>query len=260
VTAADTAAGFGGVTPSQVAANIALHGVFGGVQSKIGGGDFRSGFVSSLFTTMAMEGIEGALPGDGNYYLRITIAAMVGGTIEKVAGGKFANGAINGAYAQMFNKEAHREEGAGGTGMDYLEQLWKELFGRITPEEAKLNRAKVIPDAIQVSGAALGGSLSVTVDRNQIYFGAGTSLPLSPSVSAGAIYIDSTYNVNKVGDTFLRGLSYSGSVCYFGCFGLIAAPNGPGMGASRALYLGVGVGVGVQNQVTPDAWVFKWRK
>ena len=95
------------LTGAQFAAKVALHGLAGGVMSKLGGGKFGHGFVSAGGTQLASAKISlignGATAYTAN---RIVAAAVVGGSIAEVTGGKFANGAMTSAFAWAFSRAA----------------------------------------------------------------------------------------------------------------------------------------------------------
>ncbi len=91
---------FGGIalTGRQIAAQISLHAITGGVVAELQGGKFAHGFISAGFTKGALGGVG------GNFGTRLVAHAVVGGTVSKLTGGKFANGARTGAFQFLFNE------------------------------------------------------------------------------------------------------------------------------------------------------------
>ncbi len=88
------------------AEKIFAHGLAGGVESQIQGGNFGSGFASAAVAQgfapkiSAIRGFEGARAA------RIAAAALVGGTTASISGGKFVTGAVTAAFLRSFNDEA----------------------------------------------------------------------------------------------------------------------------------------------------------
>lgn len=96
-----TAAANGAYTMStnQAIANVALHGVRGGVTSVVSGGDFRSGFLAGSFGAF---GDVTKLSGD--YFVG---SAIFGGVGAKLGGGDFAEGALTAVIGKAFNDCMH---------------------------------------------------------------------------------------------------------------------------------------------------------
>lgn len=89
--------GIGGVGAQKVI-KVVVHGVMGGISSKLQGRSFRDGLISGAMSAMG--------PGEHSKYsdnTKTAIAAALGGTASHLTGGKFANGAITGAFANIFN-------------------------------------------------------------------------------------------------------------------------------------------------------------
>ena len=99
---------FGGnyLTASQVAGQIGLHGLTGGVLAEMQGGDFIQGFVSAGFTKAALGSGPGMAVAEGSFAGRVAVYAIVGGTASSLTGGKFANGATTAAFQVLFNEMA----------------------------------------------------------------------------------------------------------------------------------------------------------
>ena len=86
------------------AAKTVAHGVVGGVVAELGGGRFRTGFISAGAAQFAAPWIDGLDEGNsGISAARVTAAAVVGGTVARLGGGKFANGAVTAAFGRLFN-------------------------------------------------------------------------------------------------------------------------------------------------------------
>ncbi|WP_415882112.1 RHS repeat-associated core domain-containing protein [Neptuniibacter sp. QD34_54] len=99
------AAGYiGGLDKLETFGKAMAHGVVGGVSSKLQGGKFASGFISSAFA----KSISGHVKtwADGNYFKGAVAMAMVGGTASVLGGGKFGNGAMTSAIQYLFNEVA----------------------------------------------------------------------------------------------------------------------------------------------------------
>ncbi|MBN1007895.1 RHS repeat-associated core domain-containing protein, partial [Amphritea pacifica] len=94
---------------------IGMHGLVGGITSKMQGGKFGQGFLSAAFTQAVSIGAKGtslfktaagrALNAAERANNAI-IAAAIGGTAALVGGGKFMNGAVTGAFSRMLNDDA----------------------------------------------------------------------------------------------------------------------------------------------------------
>lgn len=114
----------------------AVHGVVGGALSMVQGGSFLEGFAANAVGAAAGVASERAFgnagTGDtGDYFGRVTVAAIAGGSASTLTGGKFANGAVTAAFAQMWNAEY------GGIGHNRPPSKLMELLG----SAAKLGRA-----------------------------------------------------------------------------------------------------------------------
>ncbi|MDK2597442.1 RHS repeat domain-containing protein [Pseudoalteromonas obscura] len=94
------------LTGGQVAAQIGVHAVVGGVSTEMSGGKFGHGFVSAGIT----KGAGGVfLPGGGDLEFSqiakgAVISAIIGGTVSEITGGKFSNGARTGAMQYVLNQ------------------------------------------------------------------------------------------------------------------------------------------------------------
>ncbi|MBN0989879.1 hypothetical protein [Amphritea pacifica] len=109
------AAGFVGAssafsTLSSPAGSVALraigHGVVGGISSRLQGGRFVHGFMSSAFTK-AVSGKVSRGFGADKYMKRVTgaiTAGIIGGTASRLGSGSFANGAQTSAFQYLFNE------------------------------------------------------------------------------------------------------------------------------------------------------------
>lgn len=96
------------LTSGQIAAQISLHAVAGGVFNVIQGGEFGHGFASAGLTKAATPinfAINGFNVGEGVSVTEVFASAIVGGTISELTGGKFANGAITAAFQNLFNEQ-----------------------------------------------------------------------------------------------------------------------------------------------------------
>lgn len=99
---------FGGnlLTGGQVAAQISLHALVGGIGASLQGGNFGHGFFSAGVT----KGAGGAwLPGGGNLSggqvaYGAVVSAVIGGTASVIAGGKFENGAKTAVFQYLYNQ------------------------------------------------------------------------------------------------------------------------------------------------------------
>ncbi len=102
----------GGLTASDYAAKIFLHGMVGGVMAELNGGDFGNGFLAAGFSAAASSWAPG---GDGTgwqdagvFTAGVVVSALVGGTASVLSGGKFANGAVSGAVIYALNSGAQK--------------------------------------------------------------------------------------------------------------------------------------------------------
>jgi len=92
---------------------IVLHGVVGGISSKLQGGNFARGFASAGAAQTAAPAVDQlefnseALDDTLGKGARVATAAAIGGTVSELGGGKFANGAVTGAFSRLYNEEAN---------------------------------------------------------------------------------------------------------------------------------------------------------
>ena len=96
------------VTNWRFAAKVVAHGTLGGATSRLRGGSFQSGFLSSAAGALASPAIGGIYEGKTTteaIAARTAAAAIVGGATSVLAGGKFQNGAITTAMQHLFNAE-----------------------------------------------------------------------------------------------------------------------------------------------------------
>jgi len=110
-----------GASAVDTAANVALHGVAGGLTSVIQGGSFQSGFLSAGFSEFAGPQLDNMVPsnvGQNSANIMGGIArGAVGGAAAVLGGGKFANGAITSSFSYLYNKTLH-EHGLVSEGTD----------------------------------------------------------------------------------------------------------------------------------------------
>lgn len=98
-------------------AQYTAHGLVGGVQAEVNGGEFWQGFASGFVTAYSGARTEGFVNSTNNslfngstvsyYSLQVTTAAVIGGTTSVITGGKFSNGAMTGAFSRAFNDLLH---------------------------------------------------------------------------------------------------------------------------------------------------------
>ncbi len=93
-----------GLTAPQLASNVALSSVAGGVMSDLQGGKFGHGMVSAGLSTAASPAFDHISMPAG----QVVVAAIIGGTASSITGGKFANGAVTAAFAHAFSAAAGR--------------------------------------------------------------------------------------------------------------------------------------------------------
>lgn len=113
-------AAFGAVGASKLSdpTKIAAHGAVGGISSKIQGGKFGVGFVSSAFAKFTSGKISGmdSLDKVG----RGLATAIAGGTASLIGGGKFSNGAARAALAYVVNETSWESDSKFETAMEHL--------------------------------------------------------------------------------------------------------------------------------------------
>ncbi len=199
---------FGGnqLTAGQIAQQIALHGLAGGVTAELQGGKFGHGFFSAGFT----KGVMGAANfnnSNSNIVGRTTATAILGGTVSEATGGKFANGARTATMAHLFNQElsSWREQAIckggchgynGTTGEDVSEELiWQVGSAMSDTGELVLSAIPFIPRAPRVTGFHGAKANNIDSIRND---GA-----LKPNAQ-GEIYISGNQS-----DTFVHGADSS---------------------------------------------------
>ncbi len=103
----------GALSGLQKVGKVIVHGVAGGLSSRLSGGRFKDGFLSAGFTQAAS--LSGKVFVEGDKIGNAVKAAVLGGTASVVGGGKFANGAVTGAFSRLFNDGLHPTDKAGRT-------------------------------------------------------------------------------------------------------------------------------------------------
>ncbi|MBN1377806.1 MAG: VCBS repeat-containing protein [Gammaproteobacteria bacterium] len=89
------------LTAKQIAGQISLHALVGGVSAELQGGKFGHGFAAA-FVTKATTDIQLTVA-DKSPILGVLVAALIGGTTSELTGGKFANGAATAALQFAYN-------------------------------------------------------------------------------------------------------------------------------------------------------------
>ena len=204
------AAGFIGSSafgaPGVNAGRVLGHGVVGGVSSKLQGGKFINGFMSSAFTKTVSGRIHGAI-GSATPLQRLQgaiAAAAVGGTASRLGGGNFANGAQTSAFQYLLNevKEVFTR------GVKDVPRMFGEFVDRSLPTRATARTALAVASNGLLIGALTPCSVycagvSTLIDRglavdnyrhdevNDVY------LTLLPGVVGGALkkYINEAVGV-----------------------------------------------------------------
>ncbi len=143
---------FGGIalTGRQIAAQISLHAITGGVVAELQGGKFAHGFISAGFTKGALGRVG------GNFGTRLVAHAVVGGTVSKLTGGKFANGARTGAFQFLFNEVVQK-------GVAQKEKGFTNGFKQYFADQKKF-----LTHLDDLSGANGPEAQALSVDANKI--------------------------------------------------------------------------------------------
>ena len=82
------------------AVGYVARGVIGGAAQQASGGDFASGFASSVFAAAVAPQIASQLP--GSIEVQFLAATVLGGVASEIGGGKFAMGAVMASYDQIW--------------------------------------------------------------------------------------------------------------------------------------------------------------
>jgi RHS repeat-associated protein len=112
------------LTTPQKFLNALAHGAVGGMSSKLSGGKFASGFLSSGFTQAVS--LSGKVFFEGARVANTIKAAIIGGAASVIGGGKFTNGAQTFGFLRLFGEVADYA----GRATDNLKQLACESGGR----------------------------------------------------------------------------------------------------------------------------------
>lgn len=115
------------------------YGAVGGLQSRLQGGKFISGFLSAGFTTS----ISGTIQGIRSSIGRVVASAVAGGAASVVGGGKFANGAVTGSFSYIFASDASSRSGIGRALTADEIDLAKEGFARAFGSDASFDYSAV---------------------------------------------------------------------------------------------------------------------
>ena len=92
----------GAIGTGQWFQKIVAHGVVGGTLSRVQGGNFWKGFVSSGLSVGLTPLVNGIRTVGG----RVFASAAIGGLSSRIMGGRFEVGAISAAFGRLFNEEA----------------------------------------------------------------------------------------------------------------------------------------------------------
>jgi hypothetical protein len=92
------------LTKTQQFLKTLAHGAVGGASSKLSGGKFASGFLSSGFTQAVSS--SGKVFSEGAHMANTLRAAIIGGAASVIGGGKFANGAQTFGFLRLFGEVA----------------------------------------------------------------------------------------------------------------------------------------------------------
>lgn len=136
------------------------HGAVGGVSSKVQGGKFGSGFISSAFSKAIsgkVHGLVGKNPIAGGVAM-----SLIGGTASALGGGKFANGARSTALQYLFNEASSRSW-----------QSWKRIGLEavsfiFSTGEAALGVALMMNPATFAGGAAIASHATLGMTNSII--------------------------------------------------------------------------------------------
>ncbi|WNO08554.1 FG-GAP-like repeat-containing protein [Teredinibacter sp. KSP-S5-2] len=93
-----------GTGATRVANKVILHGMVGGINAELSGGDFGSGFAAAGFTA-AVNSQMGSEWSWGD----AAKSAIAGGTSSALTGGKFANGAATGVFVYVLNSASQSQ-------------------------------------------------------------------------------------------------------------------------------------------------------
>lgn len=116
----------GGTLTSWGVDKVLAHGVAGGVQSSISGGDFLSGFASAGFTQFASPWVDTL----GSSGMRVAAASGISGISSNLVGGDFWTGATIGGFSRWFNDESHKSMYEKAPGQDQAKQAYSEATKR----------------------------------------------------------------------------------------------------------------------------------
>ncbi len=95
----DTTAAYNTAMREFVVMKTTLHGLVGGINAELNGGEFLQGFAASAVTAAANSQMSGKLNPTN-----LVISGLAGGTASVITGGKFANGAVSGMMVYMLNQ------------------------------------------------------------------------------------------------------------------------------------------------------------
>ncbi|MAY42519.1 MULTISPECIES: RHS repeat-associated core domain-containing protein [unclassified Neptuniibacter] len=162
-------AAFGAVGASKLSdpTKIAAHGAVGGISSKIQGGKFGVGFVSSAFAKFTSGKISGM--DSLNKVGKGLVTAIAGGTASLIGGGKFSNGAAQAALAYVVNSLTEENRIAGkNKEIRVLKEITEELG------EGWTIKSGVKIELVAKGGgsiAAIADYVAVNVDLGKVIIG-----------------------------------------------------------------------------------------
>ena len=187
------AAGFIGssATFSSLGSRIAAHGVVGGISSKLQGGRFINGFVSSAFTKAVSGPIHSKIGAETplQKMAGAMTAGAIGGTASRLGGGSFANGAQTSAFQYLFNEVSEVFTRAIKDVPRIFSQWFKDQAMIYNPEErvvmgdlsiAYSAAALTTPCTVACGLSALAIDVRLSLDslvRSKYYEASSTALP-----------------------------------------------------------------------------------
>jgi hypothetical protein len=91
-------------------AKTAVHGIAGGVQSEMQGGDFKDGYLGASVSNAFAPMTESLFIQQNQVFQRVAFSGAVGGLAAYASGGDVAMGMTTAAYSRWFNHEYHLDE------------------------------------------------------------------------------------------------------------------------------------------------------
>ena len=154
-----------------------VHGISGAIQSVVQGGDFKSGFLSGFFGSIAGSTSQAFF--GKNLASSMISGFVLGGVGAEIVGGNFWVGAVTGLGASVFNHYAHNDEynnkirsslenpdGIPEKKMSSVENVKKQVKGLFTKDMSAADKSSMVQEEITNLNSKMDGTTSAKYNES----------------------------------------------------------------------------------------------